>query len=531
MSHQVPAENLLSEILLTTINAKYSHASLGLRYLYANLGALQPRARIVEFTLSQNARDIAESILAHEPKVLGLGVYIWNTTLTFEVISILKRIRPDLTIVLGGPEVSHETEVQAICATADYVIRGEGDFLFRELCEKLLSPEGERPARKVIQAELPEIKKIESPYAFYSDEDIRNRILYVEASRGCPYRCEYCLSSLDKSVRNFELDRFLQDMESLIERGARQFKFVDRTFNLGIPTSTRILRFFLDRMDRGLFIHFELVPDRLPPELRDLIREFPEGSLQFEIGIQTWNPVVAARISRRQDYEKIRENLRFLADETGVHVHADLIVGLPGESLESFGVGFDQLIALGPEEIQVGILKRLRGTPIIRHDQEWGMVYQEHPPYPVLKTKVMDFKTLQAMGRFAKFWDLVANSGNFKSTLRFLKGRFSEREDRSFFNGFLELSRALSLRHPQGNGIALLNLLESVWIYLTQELGVEERLARDLLVSDYTGNVKRDIPVFLRDGQTHSSKPHGTSLSGSSDAVAAPPRQRRHLRG
>src|SRR6476620_3810451 len=243
----------MTPILISTLNARYSHCSFGLRYLYANMKKLQSETKILEFTISQNLRDIAESILDHSPKIVGFGVYIWNANQTKELVSLLKKVQPDLKIVLGGPEVSYETELQEICQLADLTIRGEADFLFYEVCHNYFH-KSEWPAQKVISGILPEIKQIQLPYSHYSDEDIKNRVIYVEASRGCPYKCEYCLSSLDKSVRSFDLDLFLEEMHQLILRGTRQFKFVDRTFNLSIPTSTRILQFFLDRIHHGLFL-------------------------------------------------------------------------------------------------------------------------------------------------------------------------------------------------------------------------------------------------------------------------------------
>ncbi len=205
-------------------------------------------------------------------------------------------------------------------------------------------------------------------------------------------------------------------LQRLLDRGVRQFKFVDRTFNLDLDTSRAILEFLLARHRPGHFFHFEMIPDRLPEELRAVIARFPPGALQFEIGVQTFNPEVAERISRRQNYERLEDNFRFLRERTGVHLHADLIAGLPGESLESFAAGFDRLVALGPHEIQVGILKRLRGTPIARHDAEWQMVYNPHPPYEILQNRLIDFATMQKLRRFARYWDLVGNSGNFVET-------------------------------------------------------------------------------------------------------------------
>lgn len=487
----------MAEILLCTLNSSYQHTAFGLRYLYANMKDLQDTTKLLEFTIAQKPRDIVEKILEENPRIVGFGVYIWNTRETQEVVSLLKRISPEILVILGGPEVSYETETQKICLQADFVMKGESDFRFYEFCAQALL--GTLPEHKFLEGELPEVTKIHSPYSYYSNEDLRNRVLYVEASRGCPYKCEYCLSSLDKSVRNFPIDDFLKDMDNLIQRGARQFKFVDRTFNLSPSISTKILQFFLDRISLGLFLHFEMVPDRLPTDLRVLIEKFPMGSLQFEIGIQTWNPQVSALVSRRQDYTKIRENFAFLREKTKVHTHADLIVGLPGETLESFAQGFDTLAELHPDEIQVGILKRLKGTPIIRHDKEWQMTYQEHPPFQILTTKTMNYFTLQKMNRFAKFWDLIANSGNFVNTMDYIKKTYIPTNGASLFGFFFNMSAFLSKRHSQGHGIALLNLVESIWIYLTQNLQADKNTIRDLLILDYAGNqTKRDIPLFLR---------------------------------
>ncbi|MGK5082313.1 DUF4080 domain-containing protein [Bdellovibrionota bacterium FG-1] len=482
----------MPKILLATLNARYPHCAFGLRYLYANLGPYQQEAKILEFTIAQNPRDVVEAILAQDPMIVGLSVSIWNTRQTRDVVALIKRIRPGIKVVLGGPEVSHETAEQELCGLADLTIQGEGDLLFAEICSKYLE-NLIWPELKTLAAPLPDLSQVKLPYVFYTDEDIRHRILYVEASRGCPYRCEYCLSSLDQAVRNFDIDLFLSEMSKLLERGARRFKFGDRTFNLKISTSVQILRFFLDRISLGLFLHFEMVPDRLPLELRELIAQFPQGSLQFEVGIQTWTPDVTRRISRTLNDEKIRENFEFLTTQTQVHLHADLIAGLPGETLETFAASFDALRALKPDEIQVGILKRLRGTPIIRHDQEWEMIYQDYPPYTVLSTKTMNYATIQKMARFAHYWDLIANSGDFEKTLQLLFEGVP-----SHFREFDRLTDYLHLRHPQGHGIALQKLVESLWLYLENRGHTDEQLEQTLIHDYCNTKTKRDRPPFLK---------------------------------
>ncbi|HEY3048583.1 MAG TPA: radical SAM protein, partial [Polaromonas sp.] len=397
----------MPRIVITTLNAKYIHASLGLRYLLANMdvhggAGLRAQTQLREFVIQQRPAQIVEELLALEPEVIGLGIYIWNVVETTQVVRLLKTLRPGIKLVLGGPEVSFETGEQEICRLADHVITGWGDVSFPRLCRALL--DGPKPLMKVIAGEQPALEKLALPYNEYTAEDLAKRLLYVEASRGCPFKCEFCLSSLDKTAWAFELELFMAEMDALYRRGARNFKFVDRTFNLKVDFSVRILQFFLDRIQTtpDIFVHFEVVPDSLPDRLKALIVQFPAGSLQFEVGIQSFNPEVQQRISRRQDNAKTADNLRWLVGQSQAHVHADLIFGLPGETLESFAQGFDKLYELAPHEIQFGILKRLRGTPITRHTADFAMAYDPQTPYTILQNSTIDFATMQRINRFAR---------------------------------------------------------------------------------------------------------------------------------
>ena len=529
----------MPDVVLSTLNAKFIHAAFGLRYLFANLGDLQSRARIVEFDINQRPLDIAEILLAQDPKIIGLGIYIWNVAEATEVVAAIKRVRPDVIVILGGPEVSYETESQEIVRLADHVITGEADLKFAEVCRELLrSParldENPKPAGsetgaslpKIMAAPLPEFSQLKLPYEFYDERDIAHRIIYVEASRGCPFTCEFCLSSLDVPVRAVALDGFLAEMQKLLDRGVRQFKFVDRTFNLNLATSRAILEFFLQRHRPGNFYHFEMIPDRLPEALRETIAKFPPGSLQFEVGIQTFNPAVGQLISRKQNYDRLAENLRFLHADTGVHVHADLIVGLPGETVESFAEGFDRLVAMRPQEIQVGILKRLRGTPIVRHDAEWQMVYNGQPPYEILQNRLIGFPTMQRLRRFAKYWDLVGNSGNFVETTPLIwVGRASSRADAppEAFRSFMRFSDWLYAKARRTDSIALARLMEWLFEFLTAERKMDSRMVAEALWHDYQRGGRPDKPSFLRE-----FLPDGESTSvGQSSAL--PKRQARHL--
>ena len=408
-----------SDILLSTINASYIHAALGLRYLYANLDELQSRASILEFTSHLRPADIVEKILQKKPKLIGFGVYIWNTEHTTKVIRLLKVIAPEIVIIIGGPEVSYEYDNQEIYHLSDYLIRGAADTGFCRLCRAILT-EDSKPDKHLVEFAEPPLDQIQLPYQYYSDEDIKNRVLYVEASRGCPFKCEFCLSALDKTSLAFNIESFLQEMDALYQRGARNFKFVDRTFNLKIQTSLKILEFFLSRVDNDLFLHFEIIPDRLPDALKETIAKFPAGSLQFEIGVQSFNSNVQALISRKQDNQKTIDNMLWLRNHSNAHIHADLIFGLPGENLASFARGFNQLYELRPHDIQLGILKRLRGTPVIRHTQDYKMIFEPDAPYSILSNAQIDFPLVQRISRFARYWELIANSGHFKLSLSLL---------------------------------------------------------------------------------------------------------------
>jgi len=510
-------EKHTSDILLVGINARYRHTSIGLRCLKANLGVLADRTGIFETTLQQQAGDIVDQILDREPLIVGLGVYIWNTILCTEVVALLKAIRPELIVILGGPEVSYESLSQPIVQAADFTVCGEGEQAFHDLCIKLLNDAP--PNDKLIQGTTPAMTDLEFPYALYTDDDIAHRVVYVEASRGCPYKCQFCLSSIDKAVRMVSLDAFFEAMESLIRRGARDFKFIDRTFNLKLSASTAILSFFLERFVPGMSLHFEMVPDRLPEELRGLLAQFPPGAVQLEIGIQTFDPEVSARIQRRQDYEKLRQNLQFLVHHTGVHLHTDLIVGLPGESQASFARGFDQLVQLQPHEIQVGILKRLKGTPIVMHDQSHHMTYNPLPPFDVLKTGALTYSELQEMKRFARYWDLVANSGNFVTSSRLIW-----HECESPYTEFLAFTRWLFARLQTTHSIALHKLTEGLFVYLSEVRALPLNLVGTKIYADYHNTPNRRTPRFLR---PFAVDQHPAPSSASGDGGLK--RQQRHL--
>jgi radical SAM superfamily enzyme YgiQ (UPF0313 family) len=512
----------VADIVLAAINAKWIHPSWGLRLLKANLGVLETRCEILEFALRQNPEEQRASILNARPKILGISVSVWNHRASLALLESLEREwersgqRP--AVILGGPEVSCLPENGAdgyapaghpeIFAYADFVIQGEGEKVFAELCETLLreNKHHTRPAepRRII-AENVNLNTIEPAYRLYTDTDLTSKLIYVESSRDCPFRCAFCHSAIShskrppdgKSIREFPLDKFLDNMEQLVNRiysaankKNRTIKFLDRSFNVNIPRALAIMEFFLARLkplpgtemsncghssaaapvreeqgetkqtEQTLVLHFEMVPSLFPPALTASIARFPPGSLRLELGIQTLNPEVSAIIKRPSYPERELENLRFLRTKTNAIVHADLIAGLPGESLSSFGEGFDRLWAAAssgavrgvPFEIQPGILKGLPGTPL-RLLSGFGMVYSPDPPYEVIETSAMDREELDRIKNFARFWELLVNRpcGHLRSIIA--------PPGQSVFRRFLELSDRLFLHFGRNWGIDRKELL------------------------------------------------------------------------
>lgn len=475
-------------IILTTLNSRYTHSSFGLRYLYANLQELRSDAKIIEFSINDEVQTIAEKLLKDSPQIIGIGVYIWNAREVQELVSILKKVSPEIKIILGGPEVTHEP-FRVNFDAADFIIQGEGDVAFYRLCRDIID---NKPSPRIVKMPLPSLSELSLPYEYYTDDDIKNRYIYVEISRGCPFECEFCLSSMDERVRAFDLDAVMEEFEKLWQRGARAFKFVDRTFNLNMKSANRILDFFLAK-DEPYFAHFEVIPDHFPASIKEKIKLFSKGALQLEIGIQTLNLEVAKNISRQLKIDKIKENISFLEHETNAHIHLDLIVGLPGESLQSFGANLDELVRLSSCEIQIGILKKLSGTFISRHDIEHGMVYSDMPPYDILKNNNLTFFDIQIMKRFARFWDLTYNSSNFKESVRLLWLDSTE-----VFINFYNFSLWIYTQTDSTYKISLQRLGELLFIYLRDEKKLDEELIASKMIQDMMKLKGRAMPAYLK---------------------------------
>ncbi|QHI70467.1 B12-binding domain-containing radical SAM protein [Tichowtungia aerotolerans] len=455
------------QIVFTTFNARYSHTSLSLRCLRANLGGLHELSEIVEFDIRISPQVAAEKLLAQHPQILLFSVYIWNIMVTFETVHILRLLRPDLKIIIGGPEASYEYEENSLFQLVDHLIRGEGETVIEKTCRDLLKGNS---LPKVIESPPADLAVVALPYEEYTDEDIAHRRIYVESTRGCPFSCDYCLSSLEHGIRTVPLDRLFPIFGKLIERGARIFKFIDRSFNVCTDHAASVMEFFLENQCDGMMLHLEWEPHLLEERLEALLRKAPSGFFQLEVGVQTFTPEVAERINRRLNSNAVENNIRLLSTLPSVHLHADLIAGLPGETMDSLARSFDQLQACGPHEIQLGILKKLRGAPIAKHDQEFEMVYNTAPPYDVLQTSTMCFPELQAVRRFARFWDITVNNGRFPDSSPLIW-----KDQPSVFNAFMEWSQWLYTQTHAVFGFTPARLGRLLGRFLTEKRNLSDK--------------------------------------------------------
>jgi len=305
---------------------------------------------------------------------------------------------------------------------------------------------------------------------------------------------QVCLSSIDKKVRYFDIDLFINELEKLWNRGVRNFKFIDRTFNLNIKVAIELIDYFLQKQQIDDFrLHFEVIPDNFPNKLKQKLTLFKKNILQLEIGIQSLNPKVLKNINRSMDLEKVKQNLYFLDNYTNAHLHVDLIIGLPGESVESFKNNLNQLKKLTKAEIQVGILKKLSGTTINRHDKEYDMVYSPYPPYEIMQNSLIDYFTMQKLKRFARFWDIFYNSGQFFYTIEYLFN------DGRVFENFFEFSKFIFNKTNQTHKISLNRQSELLFEFLTEVKNFNKTEIADSFIKDLMRIEGRTILPFMRE--------------------------------
>lgn len=452
------------KILLIAINAKYIHSNLAVYSLKASAGKYEPMIEIAEYTINHQLDDIFSSIYQKKPDLLFLSCYIWNRREILELTANLKKVLPNIIIWLGGPEVSYDSmELLNQNPQIDGVMIGEGERTFkkllayyvdyegslvttkgiafrgnpaeeseRQIYEPILGREGawKRNAAQKIrsvcfnEADVPMQTLDELPFVYNNIEDFTHRIIYYESSRGCPFRCSYCLSSLDAPVRFRNLETVKKELQFFLDRNVSLVKFVDRTFNANASRARDIWTFIKEHDNNKTCFHFEIGADLLRNEDLTLLQSLRPGLIQLEIGIQSANPETLAAIRRTADNEKIFHAVRTLARTQNIALHTDLIAGLPYEDLASFANSFNLVYALRAHQFQLGFLKVLAGTEMQRHEKEYGLISSSRPPYSVIATKWLTATEIDRLRGIADMVEIFWNSGLFRHALPYLEKGF-----------------------------------------------------------------------------------------------------------
>ncbi len=483
--------------LLATLNAKYIHTSLALRWLYvANKDTFDIHFR--EYTIKEDIETIADDLLSTGCHCIGLGVYIWNVEKTKDLIRLLRQKNPSVILILGGPEVSYEPAHFLQTLPIDYVISGEGEFVLSELLHALkndlpLSIPGissqQAISHETARADLQKLSELPSPYQLPEDATNRtNRLLYFETSRGCPYQCSYCLSSLEKGVRYFPENYVKENLLYLIESDIRQIKFLDRTFNLDSRKTRYIFDFLIDHYRENLSCQFEIYADLLTDETIDeLNSRLPQGFFRFEIGIQsTYGPSNKA-VNRKQDFALISYNIHKLSQGGKIDLHLDLIAGLPYETYDRFIQSVNDVFAFRAKEFQLGFLKMLRGTLLRKEAAKHTYSYHEEAPYEVISNQYLSADEMAEIRKVENTIDTYWNKGRFTQTLHTV---FDTHYPAHYFEFFLELAHFAKIRPSKApsDTFSKAPSLEETYSILHQFLLSKDINLLDTLRNDYYKN-------------------------------------------
>ena len=418
------------QVVLSAINSKYIHTGLGLRYVGEYAKAQGHEVTLIEETINTPILAVLEKIMAVPAQVYGFSVHIWNKLFVFKLIRMLRKLRPQAAIVIGGPEVAFDAErIFAELPQADYIVQGEGELVFSELLEYLAGGgavpqhiayrEGEQVNLNGGITVIEDMSLLPFPYPDLEKMLAEHKIVYYECTRGCPFNCAYCLSGISRSVRKRPLELVLRDLDRFIAAGVPLVKFVDRTYNLDEKYFLPMMQ-HLAQADTNATFHFEIKADILSEGVMDFLATVPKGRFQLEIGIQSTHQPTLKAINRQDNWEKLAANVKRLLSFGNMHIHVDLIAGLPYEDLPTFAKSFDDVYGLGADMLQLGFLKVLPGTQMRRETEQHDLRYMDEPPYEILATKYMPYEDMLYLKHLDNILDQTANSGGFKYTLRSL---------------------------------------------------------------------------------------------------------------
>lgn len=494
------------KVLLIALNAKYIHSNLAVRYLKASCSLKHGEMKIREFTINDRLEDIIAEISREAPDIAAFSCYIWNIEEIRKISSSLKKILPNTTILLGGPEVSYEAEkFMEANRQIDFIIKGEGEKafpLFLEFITKGDADAGQVPGlvyrqdEKVLSSEeacFHDLGLLPDPYGDGLEELKKDRIIYYETSRGCPFSCQYCMSSLSSGVRYLPLDRVKADLKRFVEEEVMQVKLVDRTFNANPERACEIFEYIISLGGKTNF-HFEMAGHLIDERMLAILRKAPKGLIQLEIGVQSTNPAVLQEIDRKTNFSRLSQAVKAIREWGNIHLHLDLIAGLPGEDYASVRKSFHDVYSLHPDRLQLGFLKLLKGSKLRENAERYGYEFTEYPLYEVLKSDQLSYEELLTLKGVEEMLEMYGNSHRYDNSITFLI--------RHCFPNSFDLFEALSLYYIEnGHHLTAKSLEQQTDILYRFGMSlptVEERIWKEVLKFDYLlSGKKHSYPEWM----------------------------------
>ena len=490
------------KVLLTAINSKYIHSNLAVRYLRSFTKDLDYEGKIKEFTINDREERILEEIIREKPDIVAFSTYIWNVEMVSRLSNLIKKVDSSIEILYGGPEVSFDSRAFLKENVGDYVIEGEGEKTYRDfVLYKLgqLELEQVRGLHYKNNGEVnsnekrPLMNMDEIVFPYEEDEDLSNKIVYYEASRGCPFNCKYCLSSTSHGVRFLNINRVCKELKYFIDKKVRLVKFVDRTFNCNHKFAMAIWEFLINA-DTDTQFHFEISADILKDSEIELLSKAPEGRFQFEVGVQTTNDDVLRNINRFVNFSHIKEKVEELISIKNIKQHLDLIAGLPGEDYNSFVKSFNDVYSIRPEEIQLGFLKLLKGSSMREEAEQYGMKYSPYPPYEVLKTNLISYDEMINLKKVEAMVDKYYNSGKFNYIIKYFESKFN-----TPFEFYYELGVFFENKGYFNKNIGNIEYYKVFLDFNEKIIKESNNIINEIVKFNYLlYNKKRGLPDFLR---------------------------------
>ncbi|OIU72441.1 B12-binding domain-containing radical SAM protein [Rossellomorea aquimaris] len=490
----------MKKVVLSTLNAKYIHTNLAIRCLKAYI---QPHydAELAEYTIKDPVLNIATDLFSKKPDVIGFSCYIWNIEETITVIQVLKKILPEVKIVLGGPEVTYDVPywLDRLEGEVDFIVLGEGEETFKQLLDEIHGDENwsnvhgiayldnSKPVIKPQQNKI-DLRNVPSPFRFEEDlPQLSKRVTYIETSRGCPFRCQFCLSSIEVGVRYFDREKVKEDIRFLMEHGAKTIKFVDRTFNISRSYAMEMFQFLIDEHLPGTVFQFEITADIMRPEVIEFLnQEAPPGLFRFEIGVQSTNDETNDLVMRKQNYKKLTRTVTMVKDGGKIDQHLDLIAGLPEEDYHSFRKTFNDVFELRPEELQLGFLKMLRGTGLRIRANDHQYIYMDHSPYEILGNNVLSFDDILRIKQVEDVLEKYWNDHRMDQTIEHLVTNCFETP----FDFFQQFGSYWESRGWSRIGHQLEDLYKRLYEFLSTQGKHDMRVIEGLMKLDYLSNQK-----------------------------------------